>query len=86
MDRNDITRDYDVDASGRIRSPGKFGGEMLYVPFYWDAHLNGFADRDDGRVLGFDITSEDRAMFPELGRRRRTVRLYEDSQGFVREC
>lgn len=84
MTRDEITAEYDIDSDGRVRAPGKFEGEMLYVPYYWDAYLNGCADRDDGRTLGFDVTVEDKAMFPEL-RRRRTVRLVEDGQGFVVE-
>lgn len=85
MTREDIIRDYDVDEHGIIRSPGKFEDEMLYVPYYWDAYLNGFADRDDGYVLGFDITPEDRAMFPEIPKRKRTIRLYQRNDGFVCE-
>ena len=69
---------------GRITSPGKVEGERVYVPYFWEAYLNGCADRDDGKVLGFDITAEDRQAFPELGRKR-TVRLIQDDQGFVRE-
>ena len=67
-----------------VSHPGKFEGEAPYVPYYWDAYLNGFADRDDGKVLGFDVTTEDRALFPEL-KGRRTVRLVETDQGFVCE-
>lgn len=66
------------------RRPGKFEGEAAYVPYFWDAFLNGCADRDDLDVLGFDVNAEDKQLFPEL-RRRRTVKLIEDSQGFVRE-
>ena len=54
MTREEILKDYTVDASGRIRTPGQFEAEMLYVPYFWDAYLNGFSDRDDGEVLGFD--------------------------------
>jgi hypothetical protein len=57
---------------------------MLYVPYFWDAYLNGCADRDDGTVLGFDVTREDKAIFPEL-KRRRTVRLIQRDDGFVVE-
>lgn len=67
-----------------IRQLGKFEGSCRYVPYFWEAFLNGMADRDDGRILGFDITPEDKAIFPELARRR-TVKLVEDSQGFVHE-
>lgn len=70
--------------NGIIQSPGKFEGQASYVPHFWDAYLNGCADRDDGRILGFDVTAEDKAAFPAL-KRRRTVRLMEDSQGFVVE-
>lgn len=86
MDRATILATYRVNIeTGRILSPGKFEGEMLYVPYFWEAYCNGMADRDDGTVLGFDITPEDRAMFPELGKRRRTVKLIERSDGFVME-
>lgn len=64
--------------------PGKFEGCAAYVPYYWDAFLNGCADRDDGHVLGFDVRPEDKALFPEL-KRRRTVRLEETDSGFVVE-
>jgi hypothetical protein len=83
MNRADIARDYIV-RNGRISSPGKFEGEMVYVPYYWDIGMNGFADIDDGRVCKFQVTTEDKKEFPEL-KRRRWVSLYEDDNGFVRE-
>lgn len=70
--------------NGRIVSPGKFEGERTYVPYFWQAFLNGFADRDDGKVLGFDVTAEDKKLFPTL-KKRRTVRIVESDTGFVRE-
>lgn len=83
MTRLEIERDYKI-VDGRIRSPGRFEGELLYVPHFWDVAMNGFADRDDGRALGFDVTKEDKAEFPEL-KRRRTVNLYQRDNGFVCE-
>lgn len=83
MDRNDILNSYDVH-NGIITSPGKFEGEAIYVPYFWDAYLNGCADRDDGTVLGFDVTKEDKVMFPEL-KRKRTVKLIQRDDGFVVE-
>lgn len=77
--------DFTTTESGRITTPGKFEGEMIYVPYFWEAYLDGMADRDDGRVIGFDIEASDRELFPELPKRRRTVRLMADDQGFVRE-
>ena len=37
-----------------------------------------------GKILGFDTTAEDRALFPEL-KGQRTVRLVETNDGFVCE-
>ena len=85
MRRQDIIKEYDINQHGRIRNPGRFEGEMLYVPAFWDAYLNGCADSDDGTVLSFDITPEDRKEFPELPRRKRTVRLWQRDDGFVIE-
>lgn len=67
-----------------VSRPGKFEGCAPYVPFYWDVYLTGGADRDNGKVLGFDVTADDRALFPEL-KGRRTVRLVETDQGFIEE-
>ena len=65
-----------------IADPGKFEGQCLYVPYYWRIYLNGFADRDDGQVLGFDVSADDKAKFPSL-EHRRTVKLVESDLGFV---
>lgn len=83
MTRKDIERDYVIE-NGRIQSPGKFEGEMLYVPFFWDIGMDGFADRDDGNVLGFDVSATDKTEFPEL-KGRRTVKLLQRDDGFVCE-
>lgn len=85
MTREQIELDYHV-VDGRIMSPGCFEGELVYVPFYWSIYMGGCADRDDGRIIGFDIRKEDRAMFPELGRLRRTVKLYQRDDGFICEA
>ena len=69
----------------RVRGPGKFEGEPAYVPYYWDAYLQGCYADDDGEVITFDVTDEDRDLFPELQGVRR-VRLYETGSGFVRQA
>ncbi|HEX8838167.1 MAG TPA: hypothetical protein VF748_14595 [Candidatus Acidoferrum sp.] len=71
-------------SSGRIMTPGKFELEALYVPYFWDEYLNGGADEDDGTVLTFYVTDEDRAEFPELAERA-VVKLLETDSGFVIE-
>jgi len=67
-----------------VKRPGKFEGEARYVPYYWDVFMEGGADEDDGEVLTFNVSTEDKKMFPELKRRKR-VRLEETGQGFVVE-
>lgn len=65
-----------------VKGPGKFEGESRYVPYYWEAFLDGMADRDDGTILGFDVSAEDKILFPEL-KRRKTVKLYQRDDGLV---
>ena len=77
----ETTREF---CSAAVSRPGKFEGESRYVPYFWEQYMNGCADRDNGTVLGFDITAEDREIFPEL-KGRRTVNLIETDQGFVCE-
>ena len=82
MTRTEILRQYDVDSAGVIRSPGKFEGEYLYAPYFWDLFLEGCTDEDDGDVLRFNVTEKDRMEFPELVAVQ-VVTLTECEQGFV---
>jgi len=81
--REEIEKGYRVQ-DGRIRSPGKFEGEMSYVPYFWGTFLDGGADDDTDDVLSFKVTPEERAAFPEIGDTK-TVRLRERDDGFVVE-
>lgn len=74
-----------LEAINEVNRPGKFEGEQPYVPFFWDAYLQGGADNDDGTFLTFRVTAEDRAMFPEL-KGRRSVKIYQRDDGFVCEA
>lgn len=72
----------------RITQPGKFEGEPVFAPYYWDMGLQGFADSDNGRVYGFRFVNggEDFKLWPELKKwlgRKRSLKMWEDSQGFV---
>jgi hypothetical protein len=67
-----------------VSRPGKFQGEQPYVPYFWECFLDGFADRDNGSVLEFDVWEEDKKLFPEL-KNRHTVKLVEEDNGFVTE-
>lgn len=89
MTREEILKDYKV-KNGTIRSPGKFEGERVYVPYFWDCAMNGCADEDDGDILTFIITQEDLDEFPELVEDKYAVgenlylRVRDD--GFVIQC
>ena len=74
---------YTLDAKNRITNPGKFEMEQRYVPYFWDAFLNGDGEDDDG-VLIFDVQPEDIEQFPEL-KDRSQVKLLETENGFVIE-
>lgn len=72
----------------RITSPGKFEGEPVFAPHYWSICLEGFADSDNGSVftLRFKNADKDFQQWPYLKKwlgRKRTLRMWEDSQGFV---
>jgi hypothetical protein len=82
---DDLLKTYKVEEHGVIISPGKFEGEMIYVPYYWELSLHGFADYDDGKILGFNISSKDRAIFGPMLKGKRTVRFYERNDGLVFE-
>jgi len=67
-----------------VRGPGKFEGEARYVPYLYNASLE-FGDVPGARgVISVEVTQEDKALFPEL-RRRKRVRLYERDDGLVEE-
>jgi hypothetical protein len=83
MTREEIEREYNV-VDGIIRRPGKFEGNAVYVPYFWDIAMNGFAGSRDRSLYSFDVKDGDRAMFPELNGRR-TVKLLEIVDGFVVE-
>ena len=90
-ERQKIEQQY-LMVDGRIFSPGKFEGEPVFAPYFWDIALSGFADSDNGSVYGFRFnfsSEQDKAIlkdFPELKKwlgRKRSLKLIEDSQGFV---
>jgi hypothetical protein len=70
------------DYEAEVRRPGKFEGEAPWVPYFWDALLDGMADEDDGEVAWFTVTDEDRELFPELAGVER-VGICEDGSGLV---
>lgn len=51
--------DYQFDRSGRITSPGKFEGGMVYLPHFYKVSLDGTADIAGSRVR-IDVDASDR--------------------------
>lgn len=65
-----------------VSRAGKFEGEPIYTPYYWEALMDGMADQTDDDADYFDVTDEDRELFPELAGAKR-VAIHEDDNGFV---
>lgn len=83
--RTAILADYRVSAQGTILSPGKFEGEMLYLPYFYALMLEGEGDEVEGEDAAvFYVTQEERAAFPELGSARQVI-LRETDLGQVTE-
>lgn len=80
--KEQLQSEYSVDESGRITNAGKFEREPLWAPYFWGAALDGMADDDDGHYFRFDLTDDDKALWPELAGHK-LVKLIEDSNGFV---
>ncbi len=83
MSKTEIYKQYNVDAHGLIRSPGKFEGEMCYVPYFWDASLDGLATDDLGSIVGFIVEDADREEFGNFLLGVAAILLEQSDQGFV---
>jgi hypothetical protein len=60
--------DYDFGEDGRIKTPGKFEGEMLYLPKFWEESLDGLADTNRDGSIGLDVVSTDIEFFANEAR------------------
>lgn len=74
----------------RITQPGKFEGEPVFAPYFWNLALEGFADSDNGKIytfrFNFNGADKDVPFKAELRAwlgDRRALRMGESSQGFV---
>ena len=87
MDKTNEYMGYKINGHGIITSPGKFEGEMYYIPYYWEGWLNGFTDYEyqdnDGVLISeFHIDHSDIERFPEL-KNIAVLELWESNDGFV---
>lgn len=85
MTRQEIEQEYKI-LNNKIVSPGKFEGEMYYVPHYWGNALDGFADEShnngEQEIAIFHLNAGDVENFPEL-EGIQVLEVWEDRQGFV---
>lgn len=86
MTREELEQAFGPTRAGVIVAPGKFEGEPIYVPYFWDLVLDGNSNDtidDDGNLYSeILISREDRERFPEIPEGSKIV-LWEDSNGFV---
>jgi hypothetical protein len=85
MTRDKILKQYDVNEHGIITSPGKFEGEMLYMPHFYDLYMNGMYNSNDDGSFSIPIEKREKEMFPEIGKRKRVINFDIDENGFVWE-
>jgi hypothetical protein len=83
MDARQSVLDHYKVENGRIVSPGKFEGEPIYAPYFYEDSLNGGWDYVSPGHFKDEITKADRVAFPEIPKRKRVVHLYETDDGFV---
>lgn len=79
MTRQEIFDLYEV-RDGIIRSPGKFEGERVWVPYFYEDAEN-FCVFD--KQIELDILEDDREVWPELPANAERIILTEDENGFV---
>jgi len=89
MTRKEIEKDYDVNEYGIITSPGKFEGDMAYIPYFWDMVMNGTGEdiwEDDLLITRLTIDNEDVKEFSGILTKddlNKEIELWEDNSGFV---
>jgi hypothetical protein len=86
--RDHIFNRFSIADNGTIACPGKFEGEMLYVPYFLDASdSSDFHDNllwpDGSETYLTLITSADRELFPEIPADCVSIHLSESDDGFV---
>jgi len=72
----DLQKEFQV-KNGIIQNPGKFEGEPLSTPFYYDLMLNG-----EGEFI--DIELSDRVQFPNIPEDKQIAFVTETDQGFAK--
>lgn len=83
----DYARKQAAESREACKHPGKFEGCNPWTAYFWWQTLDGCADYDDATgCVRVEIIAQDRALFPELPKRRRVIRMCETDSGSVVEC
>ena len=89
--RSLIESEFDV-VDGVIQNPGKFEGEAVWVPYYWDLVMEREGEEvcdenGEWEATRFQVDAEEEEAFADvLGGKLKcgsTIELFQDSQGFV---
>jgi len=85
--RQQLEEAYKVNSAGIIESSGRYEGEKIYVPYFYEAWLDREADFKEAGAIGFIVNHEDVELFPEFLKEGEIVRVYlADSSGAVYEA
>ena len=82
MIRDVLVDTYEVDDEGMILSFGKYEGEKIYVPYFWNLVEERGIPHGEG--YRFETNRDERSVFPELGNRM-YVFLIKGADGKVTE-
>jgi hypothetical protein len=78
----ELEREY-VTVNGIIKSPGKFEGEPIWAPYFYEAATTCGADVDLGPKWALKVEVFDRREFPGMLDDVYAVSLWETDNGFV---
>lgn len=87
MTRKEIEAEFTI-KDGVIQDLGKFEGEMLYAPYFSENAGGGeelsVMENGAGEYVSLiEVSAEDRAEFPEIGKDTHSILLTESDSGFI---
>jgi hypothetical protein len=86
MTRQEVLETYSV-RDGVIENLGKFEGEAIFVPAFWDESANGMCNEisfpDGETIYVAELTDNDRKEWPEIDPDTFALLMSESDQGFV---
>ncbi len=74
--RQQLEKVYNVNSAGIIESPGRYEGEKIYVPYFYEAPLDRKPDIREVGMIGFIVNREDAELFPEFLKEGEIVKIH----------